>query len=76
MSTNPQRLGKYELLERLGHGGMAEVWLARRADGALRREVALKLPMQNRLHAGLGARFSRERALDIAKFFGARRTHS
>jgi len=28
----------------LGAGGMAEVWLAKRADGAFKRDVALKLP--------------------------------
>jgi len=27
-SSNPQRLGKYELRESLGRGGMAEVWKA------------------------------------------------
>jgi serine/threonine protein kinase len=41
MSTNPQRLGKYELLERLGQGGMAEVWKAR--DTQLQRYVAIKV---------------------------------
>src|ERR1700722_16388851 len=40
------RVGPYELIRMLGAGGMAEVWLARRADGAFRREVALKLPRQ------------------------------
>ena len=55
------RVGPYELIRRLGAGGMAEVWLARRADGAFKREVALKLPMLNRLQAGLEARFARER---------------
>jgi serine/threonine protein kinase len=41
MSTTPQRLGKYELQERLGHGGVAEVWKA--LDTQLQRYVALKL---------------------------------
>ena len=49
MSTEPRRrLGKYELQERLGHGGMAEVWKA--LDTQLQRYVAIKL-----LHANLQA---------------------
>jgi eukaryotic-like serine/threonine-protein kinase len=55
------RVGPYELIRPLGAGGMAEVWLARRADGAFRREIALKLPMRNHLQAGLEVRFARER---------------
>jgi eukaryotic-like serine/threonine-protein kinase len=55
------RLGPYQLLRLLGAGGMAEVWLARRADGAFKREVALKLPRLAQAPAGLAARFARER---------------
>jgi len=55
------RVGPYELIRLLGAGGMAEVWLARRADGAFKREIALKLPMVTRLQVGLEARFARER---------------
>jgi eukaryotic-like serine/threonine-protein kinase len=46
VSTPPRHLGKYELQERLGSGGMAEVWKA--LDTQLRRYVAIKL-----LHSSL-----------------------
>jgi eukaryotic-like serine/threonine-protein kinase len=55
------RVGPYELIKPLGAGGMAEVWLARRADGVFKREVALKLPMLTRLRKDLEQRFARER---------------
>ncbi len=59
MSTGPRRIGKYELQELLGRGGMAEVWKA--FDAQLERYVAIKL-----LHADLQSdpdfmmRFERE----------------
>jgi serine/threonine-protein kinase len=55
------RVGPYELIRLLGAGGMAEVWLAKRVDGAFRREVALKLPLRSRLRRDLEPRFARER---------------
>ena len=53
-------IGPWRLIQELGHGGMGVVWLAERADGSLRRPVALKLPF-GWLHAGLLERFDRER---------------
>ena len=54
-------VGPYELVRSLGSGGMAEVWLARRADGAFKREVALKLPLLSHLRRDLAQRFAVER---------------
>jgi serine/threonine-protein kinase len=36
--------GPYRLQREIGRGGMGAVWLAERTDGALKRQVALKLP--------------------------------
>jgi tetratricopeptide (TPR) repeat protein len=49
-------IGPYRLLREIGRGGMGTVWLAERADGVLKRQVALKLP-----HAGLATRSFAER---------------
>lgn len=72
------RLGPYELIRRLGVGGMAEVWLARRADGAFKREVALKLPTNRHLRGDVERRFAQERDIlaslehpQIARFYDA-----
>jgi serine/threonine protein kinase/tetratricopeptide (TPR) repeat protein len=54
-------VGPYRLIRPLGAGGMAEVWLAERADGAFKRQVALKLPMLFRVRRDLASRFERER---------------
>jgi len=53
-------IGPYRLISELGTGGMGAVWLAERADGSLKRKVALKLP---RLvwARGLAERMARER---------------
>src|SRR5579859_2726492 len=54
-------VGPYQLIRLLGSGGMAEVWLAQRADGAFKRRVALKLPALAPSRKDLGQRFTRER---------------
>ena len=55
-----ERLGAYELLRPLGAGGMAEVWLASRADGAFERQVALKIPHLRHVPSQMTDRFARE----------------
>jgi serine/threonine protein kinase/Tfp pilus assembly protein PilF len=71
-------VGPYELVRLLGAGGMAEVWLARRADGAFKRDVALKLPLLTRRRNDLEQRFAHERDIlaslehpNIARFYDA-----
>ena len=54
-------IGAWRLIEKIGEGGMAEVWIAERSDGLLARPVALKLPRRgwgNRLFC---ERLARER---------------
>lgn len=54
-------IGHYVLREALGRGGMGTVWLAERADGSLKRQVALKLPHATLATRVLAERFGRER---------------
>src|SRR5262245_23275980 len=44
-----RRIGPYQLMREIGHGGMGSVYLAERADGQYRQSVAIKL-----IKAGLG----------------------
>jgi serine/threonine-protein kinase len=58
--TSGDVLAGYRLIRELGRGGMSVVWLAERADGVVRRHVALKMPLY--MLAGADAdRFARER---------------
>jgi serine/threonine-protein kinase len=53
-------LAGYRLIRELGRGGMSVVWLAERADGVVKRRVALKMPLF--MLTGVDAeRFGRER---------------
>ena len=54
------QVGPWRLLRELGQGGMGSVWLAERADGSLKRPVALKLPLLGWAQ-GLSERMARER---------------
>ena len=58
-----RRVGPYRVLSLLGHGGMGSVWLAERADGLHRRQVALKLPHGAWHRPELAERLVREREI-------------
>src|SRR3954464_8908868 len=51
-----RRIGVYQVVEELGHGGMGEVYRAVRADGQYDKQVAIKL-----VRVGLDAAFILER---------------
>jgi serine/threonine-protein kinase len=54
-------IGSYRLIRELGQGGMGVVWLAERADGEVKRPVALKLPIVSLHNRTRADRFTRER---------------
>ncbi|NDY92990.1 serine/threonine-protein kinase [Ideonella livida] len=76
-----QRLGAWAVVDRLGTGGMAEVWRVRRADGAWQGEAAVKVLKRGMDSEAVLARFALEqRALarlqhpHIARLLDAGRT--
>jgi eukaryotic-like serine/threonine-protein kinase len=76
-SAGGERIGPYRLLQRLGDGGMGEVWLAEQT-APVRRQVALKLIKAGMDTAHVIARFEAERQAlavmdhpSIAKVFDA-----
>lgn len=56
-------IGPYRLLRILGSGGMGEVFLAERADGAFQQQVALKLIKRGMDSEEIVRRFQRERQI-------------
>jgi non-specific serine/threonine protein kinase/serine/threonine-protein kinase len=81
-TTAPQFIGPYHLLEKLGKGGMGQVWLAEQS-APVRRRVALKLIRTGIYDKALLQRFQAERQslaiMDhpaIAKVFDAGTTEA
>ncbi len=59
----PERLGAWLLGERLGVGGMGEVWAAERVDGGFTQRAAVKLVRSGMASREIVARFAVERQL-------------
>jgi len=62
-SLEGARIGPYELVRELGHGGMGTVYLGRRTDGAFDHEVAVKLTHSPVPSTEIARRFDAERRI-------------
>jgi len=62
-STVGRRVGAYKILERIGVGGMGEVYRAVRADGQYAKEVAIKLVRGGSDSGSVNERFRNERQI-------------
>jgi eukaryotic-like serine/threonine-protein kinase len=58
-----RRLGPYELVREIGHGGMGTVYLAVRADDQYRAAVAIKIVSAGLVSPQIADRFGRERRI-------------
>ncbi|MCG6117548.1 MAG: serine/threonine-protein kinase [Aquimonas sp.] len=58
-----ERIGRYRLIARIRHGGMAEIYRAARDDGEFDHEVALKIARSDLASPDLSTLFAAERAL-------------
>ena len=56
-------IGHYEILERIGAGGMGAVYLAKRADGQFEKRVAIKIIKRGMDSEAILKRFLRERQI-------------
>jgi eukaryotic-like serine/threonine-protein kinase len=71
-----ERLGAYRLVRRIGSGGMGDVYLGERADGAFEKQVAIKVLRDGLVGEHAVLRFERERQIlarldhaNLAKMF-------
>lgn len=58
----PEKIGPFRLVERIGEGGMGQVWRAERNDGLFDQTVAVKL-LWSHLAPLAGGRFAEERRI-------------
>ena len=58
LRASARRVGPYQIVDEIGHGGMGEVYRAERIDGQFDQQVAIKL-----VRVGLGSAFIVERFL-------------
>src|ERR1700736_240387 len=58
-----RRIGVYQIVEEIGHGGMGEVYRALRADGQYTKEVAIKLVRGGFDSGSVQERFRNERQI-------------
>ncbi len=56
----PERIGAFRLVERIGRGGMGDVWLGQRDDGLYDQKIAIKLIQRHALKR-VGGAFDDER---------------
>ncbi|MEM9533491.1 MAG: serine/threonine-protein kinase [Pseudomonadota bacterium] len=61
--AQPATVGPYRLKHEVGRGGMAQVFLAARADGAFEQQVAIKIMWPGLLRGDLLQRFQQERQI-------------
>jgi eukaryotic-like serine/threonine-protein kinase len=60
ISRPPERIGAFRLVERIGRGGMGDVWLGQRDDGLYDQKIAIKLIQRHALKR-VGGAFDDER---------------